>query len=159
MTPSSRPSSLLGFAAFVALALGATAARADVISDEEGACRDKASGDTCTFDGKEGKCVKSTCSRNDYSDGPPPKTKQVECMICELGAKVEVPAKTDPKAATVEPTKTAGDAKQSDVPKTKGCANASIGEPSTAIGSSVLGIVLLGLALRRGRSRGAGPRP
>jgi hypothetical protein len=143
----------LALVAFFTVASASAAARADVISNEEGACQGKAAGDACDLDGKAGRCATSTCSRNDYSDGPPPKQKQVECLLCDPAAKAEeTPAKTDPKATTVEPTKAASESKQSEVPTTRGCANASIASPSTMIGSSVLGLVLLGLA-RRGRSR------
>jgi MYXO-CTERM domain-containing protein len=152
---TARPHALVvpALVSFVAVALAGTPALADVISNEEGACQQKAAGDACDLDGKAGKCTKSTCGRNDYSDGVPPKSIQVECLLCEPAKDepTEVPAKTDAKATTVEPTKTAGEAKNTEVPKTKGCANASIGEPSTAIGSAVLGIVLLGLGWRRRR--------
>jgi hypothetical protein len=152
MTAPSRRShralaSLVG--AFVGLAAGATPVLADVISDEEAVCRDKSEGSLCRALGKAGRCTKSTCSRNDYSDGVPPKTVQSECVVC-LSRDERA---DEPQANTVEPTKTAGDSKNTEVPTTKGCGNARIGEPSTALGSSVLGIVLLGLALRRRRTR------
>ena len=162
MTVSPRRSHrALAFAAFVGLALGATAAAADLIADEEAVCQEKAEGDSCSANGQAGRCAKSKCGKNDYSDGVPPKHVQVDCLVCAPAPakdepapeENEIPAKTDPKASTVEPTKTAGDAKRSEVPKTQGCANARIGEPSTAIGSSVLGLVLVGLAWRRRRTR------
>ncbi len=67
-------------------ALAPGVATADLISDEEGQCRSKKEGDACEAGGESGTCQKSTCSRNDYSEGVPPKTKQVECMVCKPGA-------------------------------------------------------------------------
>jgi MYXO-CTERM domain-containing protein len=149
---------VLALVSFVGIALGATSAAADVISDEEAECDGKTDGDSCSLDGKAGSCAKSSCGKNDYSDGVPPKHVQVDCLVC-VPAKddpSETPAKTDPKATTVEPTKTAGDAKSSEVPTTRGCANARVADPSTAAGCGVLGLVLLGLARRRRRtSRGS----
>jgi len=159
-TPSRRSHrALVPLLAFVGLALGATPAVADVISDEEAECRDKSKGDPCTLSGQAGQCAASKCGKNDYSDGVPPKHVEVDCLVCRPGD-AEAPADADPKAAaadpkatTVEPTKTAGDAKNTEVPKTKGCGSAQIGDPSLAGGSGVLGIVLAGLALRRRRGR------
>lgn len=151
---SRRPHRVLAFTAFVGLALDATPAAADLITDEEAVCQSKSEGDACTLADAAGSCAKSKCGKNDYSDGVPPKHVEVDCLVCVAtkDAPKELPAKTDPKAATVEPTKTAGDAKSSEVPKTQGCANARIGEPSTAVGSGVLGLLLVGLASRRRRT-------
>jgi len=67
-------------------ALAPSVAMADIISDEEANCRSQEVGAACTVAGEAGTCQKSTCSRNDYSEGVPPKTKQVECMVCKAGA-------------------------------------------------------------------------
>jgi hypothetical protein len=141
MTTLRRADRLLALASFVGVLVPAVPAAADIISDEESECRDKTAGDACSLEGKAGLCAKSTCSRNDYSDGPPPKQKQVECMVCQPGATkaASEPAATEPAPAS--DTKAGATA--------KGCGSARIGEPSLAIGSSVLGIALLGLALRR----------
>lgn len=89
-------------------------ARADIVSDEESVCRSQEAGASCELDGKAGKCIASKCHRNDYSDGPPPKSKQVDCMVCQPGegtATPTVPTHADAKAeptpdAKAEPTPT-----------------------------------------------------
>ncbi len=78
-----------------------TAASADIISDEEAGCRSKNEGDACKIRDEDGTCAKSTCARNDYSEGAPPKTKQVECLICQPGK----PAEEPPEEPSEEPSK------------------------------------------------------
>ena len=133
MTTLRRADRFLALASFVGVLVPAVPAAADVISDEEAECREKTAGDRCRVRGAIGRCAPSSCTRNDYSDGVPPTQKQMECLMCEPGAT---------KADTTEPTPAAGGTKA-------GCGGARIGDPSLAIGSSVLGIALLGLALRR----------
>lgn len=77
---------VLSSIAVALLALAPSVAQADIISDEEANCRSQKAGDACTIAGEAGTCQKSTCARNDYSEGVPPKTKQVECMVCKPGA-------------------------------------------------------------------------
>lgn len=87
----------LALASAIALALGlfTTAARADIISDEEGACRGREAGAPCNANGKDGTCAKSTCSRNRF-DGEKHSVEQVDCLLCAPGPKQSTPAKTDP---------------------------------------------------------------
>jgi hypothetical protein len=61
----------------------ASAAWADIPPSDTSGCRDKTQGATCKRDdGAEGSCAKSTCSRNDYSNGPPPTSVAYECLKC-----------------------------------------------------------------------------
>ena len=58
-------------------------ALADIPPSDTSGCNGKAAGEACKRDdGSAGACVKSTCSRNDYSNGPPPTQVQYECMRC-----------------------------------------------------------------------------
>ena len=67
-------------------ALFASAAWADIPSPDSSGCRGKTAGATCKRDdGSDATCVASTCSRNDYSNGPPPKSVQYECLECLPG--------------------------------------------------------------------------
>jgi len=121
-----------GLSGWLALGLFASipsVAFGDIIADEEAGCRSKNEGDPCTVRDEPGTCAKSTCTRNDYSDGVPPKTKQVDCLVCKpkdaaQEAEPEPAAKVDetkdaqtpkedadaaePKAAEAKPTKTSG---------------------------------------------------
>lgn len=81
------------------IAIPATSAMADVISEEESVCRSREEGDACTISGRKGACAKSTCSRNDYSNGPPPTIKQVECLVCDPEAKPADDAKSEKSGA------------------------------------------------------------
>jgi hypothetical protein len=66
-----------------ATALFACLAWADIPPKDSQSCRDAKAGAKCkTDEHKAGTCVKSTCSRNDYSEGPPPKLVAVECLVC-----------------------------------------------------------------------------
>jgi hypothetical protein len=60
----------------------APVALADLIASSEAECRQKKAGDACRADLGEGVCTPAKCSRNDYSDGPPPKQKLVDCLKC-----------------------------------------------------------------------------
>lgn len=67
----------------VGVVLLASAAWADIPPRDTSGCRDKKNGAACKRDdGKPGVCATSTCSRNDYSNGPPPKSVQYECLVC-----------------------------------------------------------------------------
>ncbi|MBE2253917.1 MAG: hypothetical protein IAE78_30590 [Myxococcus sp.] len=74
-------------AALVALVLGASVARADVPAANSTQCQGAAAGSACvTDDGAAGTCVAQLVSRFDYSEGVPPKTKQVELLLCVASA-------------------------------------------------------------------------
>ncbi|MBL8920409.1 MAG: hypothetical protein JNJ54_16215 [Myxococcaceae bacterium] len=60
----------------------APVALADLIPPSEAECRQKKAGDACRADLGEGVCTAAKCSRNDYSEGPPPKQKVVDCLKC-----------------------------------------------------------------------------
>lgn len=65
------------------VAVLAGAAWADVPPLDTSGCNGKAAGDSCKRDdGSAASCVKSTCSRNDYSNGPPPTQVSYECLVC-----------------------------------------------------------------------------
>lgn len=71
----------------VGLSLTAALAQADVPPRNSIGCRDKIAGATCsTDDGASGACAKDTCTRNDYSQGPPPKQVPYECLTCVASA-------------------------------------------------------------------------
>jgi hypothetical protein len=73
------------FAAFL-LSL-CLSAHADVPPENTEGCSDKVAGDACTNDaGKKGACVKSTCSKLDYSNGTPPSSVDYECLLCDASA-------------------------------------------------------------------------
>lgn len=85
-----------------ALLLLADPARADVPPPNTEDCSDKAAGDACeTDDGAKGGCVKSTCSRLDYSQGTPPGSVEYECLICDpaAGSGSTICGVVDPSAA------------------------------------------------------------
>jgi len=135
-----------------------TVAAADVISDEEGQCRSKNEGDACSIGDDAGSCVKSTCARNDYSEGVPPKTKSVECLICKVGEAPE-PVEAEEPAEAEDPAEDAKtDAKaETKVPEAKpaksgGC---TVGGPAP-VG---LGLLLLGAAAWTRRRHSNSPTP
>ena len=66
-----------------AASLLACLAWADIPPRNTETCRSAKAGDNCKTDGqKAGTCVKQMCSRNDYSDGPPPKQVVYGCLVC-----------------------------------------------------------------------------
>lgn len=67
---------------FVAALALSSAALADLVSDREADCRDKKAGDACRASLSAGVCKASKCSRNDYSEGIPPKQKVIDCLKC-----------------------------------------------------------------------------
>jgi hypothetical protein len=78
----------------LAFALAGTAL-ADIPPPDISGCASKAAGDACQRDdGSAGVCTKDTCSRNDYSQGPPPQQVDFECLRCVPGAP---PAPPEPK--------------------------------------------------------------
>jgi hypothetical protein len=79
----------------VLCALSASLAWADVPPKDSIGCRDKTAGATCaTDDGASGTCATATCTRNDYSQGPPPKSVPYECLKCVAGAAPAAPKKS-----------------------------------------------------------------
>ena len=67
----------------IATVLMASFAWADIPPMNSSGCHGAKAGSKCKTDASEpGTCVKSTCSRNDYSDGPPPKLVPYECLVC-----------------------------------------------------------------------------
>lgn len=130
-------------------ALAPGVAMADIISDEEANCRSQEVGATCKIGDEAGTCQKSTCARNDYSEGVPPKTKQVECMVCKAGAPEPEPvaeektpepedtkeAKADGKDETSKDAKAGSKDEASS--KSGGC---TVGSPAPV----ALGLLLLG---------------
>ncbi|MBV1856893.1 MAG: hypothetical protein KUG77_00680 [Nannocystaceae bacterium] len=128
-------------------ALAPRVAMADIISDEEAQCRSQEVGAACTVGEDVGTCQKSTCSRNDYGEGVPPKTKQVDCMVCKPGAAVVEPVADekdspaeDTKAATAKGEADKAGSKDEASSKSGGCAMGSTGPAG-------LGLLLLGGAL------------
>jgi len=84
-------------AAWLALVV-AMPAFADIPPSDTSGCSGKTENAACERDDKTaGVCVKSTCGRNDYSNGPPPKRVSYECLRCETApaaAPVEAPKKS-----------------------------------------------------------------
>lgn len=71
------------FPVVMALALSC-AAWADIPPSDSIGCNGKKAGDACERDDKSaGTCVTATCSRNDYSNGPPPTQVDYECLRCD----------------------------------------------------------------------------
>ena len=140
----------------VPLWLFGSGARADLIDPAESVCAE--AGEPCTLDGRAGACVKQTCSRLDYSNMGPgnvPGTRQYECVRCEIGAEVKPP--TVPTVAEPAPAPTEDDAaaptspaepKAAEPEKTSKGTRCAVG-PSTSVVSIMLGLGLLGLAVRR----------
>ncbi len=135
-------SCLLTIVAFASSMMLAHDALADMISDNQAECLSKAEGDACQLDDKAGKCVKSTCSRNDYSGGTPPKRVDTECLLCTPGS-ADAPV-AEPVPARIEPPAKA---------ETKsGCASGDAPGSAWLLASVVLGLGCVGLGRRR-RSR------
>ncbi|MEM7156680.1 MAG: MYXO-CTERM sorting domain-containing protein [Myxococcota bacterium] len=148
----------LGSSFLLAIALGGAwvaDARADVIDPAEEACSE--AGTKCSFEGQDGYCQQTTCSRLDYSnreENGAPGFEEYDCVRCVAGAE---PPK-DEKAA--EPVPQGDGAKQGAVvadgdgekpaPVSKG--NRCAFDPTgTSALSLILGFGLLGLAVRRRR--------
>lgn len=107
--------------------LFAFTALADIPPQDSSGCRDKNAGASCKRDdGSDGTCATSTCSKNDYSGGVPPKQVTYECLKC--GASAPQPSVSSPPA---EPDK------------------ASKNTCAAMPGESIAALSLLLLALRR----------
>lgn len=91
------------FAGCLLLCVSLTA-RADVAPPNLSGCAGKAAGDACTDDeGATGTCAVGTCTRNDYSNGPPPKRVSYECLLCDAKAATAKPTATQPGAPEATP--------------------------------------------------------
>jgi hypothetical protein len=86
----------------LAVSAAAALAWADVPPRDSIGCREKALGDACKRDdGSTGTCVKDTCTRNDYSNGPPPKQVPYDCLRCAAEAVPSAPpAEAAPKKSS-----------------------------------------------------------
>jgi len=65
------------------VALVAVAAHADIAPPGQVECSGKKAGDKCAVDGVAGLCTASKCTRPDYSKGPPPSYREVDCVLCK----------------------------------------------------------------------------
>jgi hypothetical protein len=87
----------------LSLTLVASLTVADVIAPAEAECRSKKAGDPCRAEFGQGVCAAAKCTRNDYSEGPPPKQKQVDCLMCGTPAAADagtpMPLKKSPTKA------------------------------------------------------------
>ncbi len=81
---------------FLALFALSSVAFADLVSNTEAECRDKKAGEACRASTSAGVCTPSKCSRNDYSEGVPPKQKVVDCLKC-LEASTDAGVSKKPK--------------------------------------------------------------
>lgn len=68
------------------LTLATATTFADIVAPAEAECRSKKAGDVCRAEFGQGVCAPAKCTRNDYSEGPPPKQKVVDCLKCEAPA-------------------------------------------------------------------------
>lgn len=75
----------------LAMALTSALAWADLIIPPEAACTNQKEGSACRAEFSEGVCTKAKCTRSDYSDGPPPKPKVVDCLKCVAPADAGTP--------------------------------------------------------------------
>jgi hypothetical protein len=62
-------------------------AHASIQSPPEEACAGKAVDDACTLpSGESGACKAEKCNELDYSQGSPPQSVEVDCIVCVAGA-------------------------------------------------------------------------
>ena len=54
----------------------------DIAPPNQISCRGRKAGAECRADGKEGTCQPAKCTKSDYSNGPPPKRIQIDCLVC-----------------------------------------------------------------------------
>jgi len=123
----------------------APAVRADVAPPNSSQCATKSAGDACTTDdGKSGTCVKSTCSKLDYSDGTPPFPRSYDCLLCNAST---APSDATPSTSTPPQSTTSQ----------SGGSSCVFGASSTLGAWAIAACVPLVLFLR-GRKRRAGGR-
>ena len=74
-------------------ALGLDApAQANIQSPPEEACAGKKVDEACRLpSGEDGACTASKCNQLDYSQGTPPKSVEVDCIVCIAGEGAEPP--------------------------------------------------------------------
>jgi len=76
-------------------------AYADIPPSDTSGCSGKTENAACEKDDKSaGVCVKSTCGRNDYSNGPPPKRVSYECLMCATAPAAAAPPAEAPKKSS-----------------------------------------------------------
>lgn len=81
----------------LAVMLVAAVALADIPPSNSSQCGSSQPGTACTTDdGKPGTCLKQLVSRLDYSEGVPPKTKQVEMLLCVASVTVRSTVSSSP---------------------------------------------------------------
>lgn len=120
------------------IVFASSTASADLIDPSEDACAGKKQGQACDADGVggEGHCAASTCSRNDYSEGTPPKSVDYDCVVCKPGAAPEAKSDSKPVASS-----------EGDKPKNKsGCA---VGPNPVSLASLAAGLLVIGFVTRR----------
>lgn len=131
-------------------------ARADLIDPAEEACGEAET--DCTVDGRDGVCKTQTCSKLDYGNPGPdgtPGTREYDCVRCVPGAQKAAPepapapdAKEEPKPGDGAAAPPKADPEPQSTSKGTSCTVESA--PTSAL-SLLLGLGLLGLALRRRR--------
>lgn len=88
------------------VAVLASGAWADIPPSDSSGCRDQIAGVACKRDdGSDGTCGASTCSKRDYSNGPPGTVKQYECLKCLAAVQVVAPPPPAPSPAPPPETK------------------------------------------------------
>ncbi len=118
---------------------------ADVISMEQAVCRNAKENDACDLGEQKGICVKSTCSKNDYSEGAPPKVVSVDCLVCDPEAKAPEPEETKVEAEAEADAKakeeTKAESKPASEPEKGGMCSVD-GPAPHGLGVLVLGMVI-----------------
>ena len=123
--------------------LFAFTALADIPPQDSSGCRDKNAGASCKRDdGSDGTCATSTCSKNDYSGGVPPKQVTYECLKCGASAPQPSVSSPQPSANSPQPGVSSPPAEPDKASK-----NTCAAMP----GESLAALSLLLLALRRSR--------
>jgi hypothetical protein len=111
-------------AACVVLLDGEAAAR--IQSPEAEACAGKAVDEPCALpSGQAGGCRASKCNELDYSQGTPPRSVEVDCVVCVAGAAATEPPTSDaapadagdPPPVTPTPSTSAADAPATEPPR------------------------------------------
>jgi MYXO-CTERM domain-containing protein len=90
-----------GLLALAAIASAPSGARADIAPSGQAECDGKKPGDKCKLDGAAGTCEATKCTRPDYSKGPPPTYRSVDCVLCRPTKKSEAESAAPMLAAGV----------------------------------------------------------
>jgi hypothetical protein len=114
---------------------------------DEAAKAEAAKAEAAKAEAAKAEAAKAEAAKAEAAKADAAKADAAKADAAKALAKTDAtPAKTEPpKADTIPPTKVAGDASEG---ASKGCANARIAEPSM-LGSFALGLLLLGVAMRR----------